>query len=378
MSAHNYSKISLLTTYVSIYDFDVICLSETYPTSTTDNNDGNLKIPEYIMYRVDHLSDVKRGGVCIYYKSMLPLKLLSINFLQECINFEVCIRKKICRFIHLYRTPSQSQDEFHDFLTNLEMKLDDSFNSNLFLTTVIGDFNAISKNWSESDRSAIEGSKIEFLTSQFGLCQIIKEPTHILQNSSSCTDLIYTTQSNMVLESGVHHSLHQNCHHQIIFDKFNLKIYYPPSYERTIFHHIQQAINLFDWENAFLNTDVNAQVFIFSNTVLNILNNYIPHETEICDDRVPPWMTSKIKELISQKNMLYSRIKKRNNSVFNKQLLQSLQPHLSKLIENAKNKYFFRISEKLNNSNTSIKCYWSLIKTLLNRKKSTLHSSKLC
>ena len=108
---------------------------------------------------------------------------------------------------------------------------------------------------------------------------------------------------------------------------------------------------------------------IFSNTVLNILNNYIPHETKICDDRDPPWMTTKIKELISQKNKLYSRIKKRNNSFLDKQLLHSLQQHLSKSIENAKNKYFFRISEKLNNPNTSTKCYWSLIKTLLNGKK---------
>ena len=40
------------------------------------------------MYRVDHPSDVKRGGVCIYYKTMLPLKVLSTNFLQECISFE--------------------------------------------------------------------------------------------------------------------------------------------------------------------------------------------------------------------------------------------------------------------------------------------------
>ena len=110
-------------------------------------------------------------------------------------------------------------------------------------------------------------------------------------------------------------------------------------------------------------------MLIFSNTVLNILNNYIPDETKICDDRDPPWMTTKIKELLSQKNKLYSRIKKRNNSFLSKQLLQSLQQHLSKSIENAKNKYFFRISEKLNKPNTSIQCYWSLIKTLLNGKK---------
>ena len=112
------------------------------------------------MYRVDYPSDVKRGEVCIYYKTMFPLKVLSTNFLQECINVEVSIRNKICRFIHLYRTPGQSQHEFHDFLTNLEMNLDDSFNSNPFLTTAIGDFNAKSNNWLEDDRSTIEGSKM--------------------------------------------------------------------------------------------------------------------------------------------------------------------------------------------------------------------------
>ena len=107
------------------------------------------------------------------------------------------------------------------------MNLDVSFNSNPFLTTVTGDFNAKSNKWSKGDRSTIEGCKIDFLTSQFVFSQIIKEPTHILENSSSCIDLTFTTQPNMVLESGVYHSLHQNCHHQIIFAKFNLKVYYP-------------------------------------------------------------------------------------------------------------------------------------------------------
>ena len=204
--------------------------------------------------------------------------------------------------------------------------------------------------------------------------QIIKEPTRILKNSYSCIDIIFTTQPNMVSESGVYYSLYQNCHHQIIFAKFNLKIYYPSLYEKTISHysqanvdHIQQTINLFDWENAFLNTDFDVQVPIFPSIVLNILNNYIPHETKIYNDRDPPFMTPKIKELISQKNKLYSSTKKRNNSFLNKHLLYSLEKYLSKSIECKK--YFFRISEKLNNPKTSKKCYWSFIKTLLNGKK---------
>ena len=129
---------------------------------------------------------------------------------------------------------------------------------------------------------------------------MIKELTHILENSSSCIERIFITQPNMVLESGVHHSLHQHCHHQVISVKFNLKVYYPPPYERTIFHYsqanvdrIQQEINLFDWENAFLKTDVDTQVSIFFNTVLNIPNNYIPHENKNCNDRDPPRMTTK-------------------------------------------------------------------------------------
>ena len=79
----------------------------------------------------------------------------------------------------------------------------------------------------------------------------------------------------------------------------------------------------------------------FSSTVLNILNNYVPHETKICDDRDTLWMIIKIKELISQKNKLYSRIKKRKNCFLNKQLLHILQQHLSKSIENAKKQIFF-------------------------------------
>ena len=79
-------------------------------------------------------------------------------------------------------------------------------------------------------------------------------------------------------------------------------------------------------------------------------------------------LTTKIKELNTQKNMLYSRIKKKNYSFLNKQLFHSLQQHLSKSIENAK-KHFFRISEKLNNPNTSTKCYGSLIKLYQKEKK---------
>ena len=60
--------------------------------------------------------------------------------------------------------------------------------------------------------------------SQFRLSQIVKKATHISQSFSSCINLLFTNQTNLVTDSGVHPSLHSNCHHQIVYAKFNLKI----------------------------------------------------------------------------------------------------------------------------------------------------------
>ena len=97
-------------------------------------------------------------------------------------------------------------------------------------------------------KTNFEGDSIENLTTQFGLHQVILEPTHILDTSSSCIDLIFTSKPNL---TGVHSSLHSNCH-QIIFAKFNLEIVYPPPYVREVWHYkdantelIRQAIKEF-------------------------------------------------------------------------------------------------------------------------------------
>ena len=40
-------------------------------------------------------------------------------------------------------------------------------------------------------------------------------------------------------------------------------------------------------KKAFHNVDVNKKVMLFNNTVLNIIRNFIPHETVTFDDREP-------------------------------------------------------------------------------------------
>ena len=116
----------------------------------------------------------------------------------------------------IHRSPSQSSEEFDKFLSNFEFLLDYIANRNPFVSIIIGDFNARSNNWCSSDKRTYEGKNLESLTSQCGFKQVISDPTHILESSSSCIDLIFTSQPNLVMNSGVRSSLHPNCHHQII------------------------------------------------------------------------------------------------------------------------------------------------------------------
>lgn len=201
ITAHNYAKVFLLKAYVTIHKFDVVCISETYLDPSTPSNDDNLEITGYTLVRSDHPSKTKGGRVCIYYKNYLPLKIVNINYLNECIRFEIKIGNKLCSFIILYRSPSQSQDEFETFLDNLELNLESSLQTNPFVVTVLGDFNAKLNNWFQHDHSTPEGISIDNIVTQYGLHQVINEPTHILETSSSCIDLIFTSQPNLIAES---------------------------------------------------------------------------------------------------------------------------------------------------------------------------------
>ena len=60
-------------------------------------------------------------------------------------------------------------------------------------------------------------------------------------------------------------------------------------------------------------------------------------------------------------------LKINNTDLFNK--FQSLQAHLKTMIEESKLKYYSRLSDKLLDSKTSPKSYWSILKTFLNNKK---------
>ena len=88
---HNFSKLCQLEAYKSLYNYDFICISETYLDSSVTHNNKNIQLDGYSLIISDHLSDSKRGCVCLYYKESLGVKIINLSAGNECILCEVFI-----------------------------------------------------------------------------------------------------------------------------------------------------------------------------------------------------------------------------------------------------------------------------------------------
>ena len=89
---------------------DIIRLTKTYLVCSTQLDEKNLEIPGYNFLRSDHQSNKKQEEVFLYYKTLLPLRVIDICLLQECICFEIMIGENRCIFAVLYMSLSRNKD----------------------------------------------------------------------------------------------------------------------------------------------------------------------------------------------------------------------------------------------------------------------------
>ena len=65
------------------------------------------------------------------------------------------------------------------------------------------------------------------------------------------------------------------------------------------------VIRMWFYREPFSNASVDGKVAIFNRPILNIFNNFIPHEIILCNDRDPLWFNDEIKLLIKEKTTTY-------------------------------------------------------------------------
>ena len=161
---------------------------------------------------------------------------------------------------------------------------------NPFCVIITGDFNCRSTQWWDNDIENNEGKLFEPFSSDLGLHQLISEATHFMGDSKSCIDLIFTDQPNLVIESGVHPSLHEQCHHQIVYGKLSVSHVKLPPYKRRIWYYdkadfvaIKKSIEMFRWHEHL------------NNMTCPDYSNFIPNKVKTIRPHQAPWITDNVK-----------------------------------------------------------------------------------
>ena len=118
-------------------------------------NNENIQLDGCGLIISDHHSDSKRGGVCLYCKESLGIKMVNLSARNECILWKISIENCKGFIVIMYRSPSQNNNQFENFLSLFEDLINHITLSDPLFYLIPGDFNAQSVNSWDDDKISI-------------------------------------------------------------------------------------------------------------------------------------------------------------------------------------------------------------------------------
>ena len=377
LSKDDFYRIHLLEAHNTNFNYDIISLCETSLNETLTVKENSL--PGYNFVSQNNPDGSKNGGVGMFYKETLPLKIRHDLSFGECLVSEINFGRKKIFFTVLYRNPKNkaASAEFENFMQNFTLLTTELRKAKPYALFFTGDFNAHSQSWYSEANTNTEGQLLDDLFTSLNLDQIISEPTHFFRDDCkpSCIDLIITDQPNLVLESGVRPSLDPSVKHQIVFSRINYRIPPPPKIKRKIWHYIsadpgliKRAIANYPWVEKLENLEnPNEQVTHLTDCILNIMSNFIPNEVKTFSSRDPEWFNRDVKNLLRKQNKLFKKLKKNGYRNEDKVALDKIREESSLAIKTARECFLRKEGLKLADSNTGEKTYWKILNKFLNK-----------
>ena len=379
--AHNYNRIPLMQTYMSQHDLHLAAFTETALKPEISNT--NIDIPGYIPIRFDLTGNDTHGGVIVYHKQDLPVKIRSdLPTPSYTIVLELFINNKSIFFIVSYRKFGQTPEEAGNFVKLYDDLLEKIDDLNNFTTILVGDYNAHHSSWYDKDKTDNYGVSFKEIFDNHDLTQMVKQPTYFNPgnpNSRTLVDLFVTNQPSLVIANEVHPSLHDTCHHQINFAKMNLNAPFPRPSKRLIWHYsradecaIFRACQQFNWRQALDPLPADDAVEFFDQTILNIAKNFIPCEQKVFHPKDPPWITTSCKNLYSIYKRKFKRFVRRGCPQAEKPYFDDLKKEYSGLVLAEKEKYLKSLGDAVSDPKTGQRKYWTALKVLINKNKATI------
>lgn len=345
--------------------YDVLVFTESWLKETSANE--SILIENFLPpFRRDRAGR-PGGGVIIYVRNTLVAHRrtdLEINGL-EAVWLEIIVRSKTILIGGFYRPPNSNNDYFDLIFESI----DKAYSTNIADIIITGDFNV---------NMLVNGhNKMTDVTQQYNLKQLIQEPTHFTETSSSLIDLFLVRTPSNVLMSGVIDNFipDQTRYHCpiILLMKFvrpKLK-----SFKRHIWNYnladydkFRQILYNINWENELNTEDVDLKVYNITSSIINAGKQAIPNKVVTIRPGESPWITSRIKKIIRKRKRTFRKFKKTKEiGLFEK--YKHLRNTVVKEIRISKENYFDKLEKLINNESSNSKIFWKTSKQLLNLSK---------
>nr|CAH7768669.1 unnamed protein product [Callosobruchus chinensis] len=338
---HNYGLtvcgvICFVLFYLENEKLDILGISETWLTDMVTSD--VLYIEGYSLIRKDR--EVGRGGgVLIYIKDSLKYQAIDVFG-----NIEQLFVKINCRDYNFvlgvaYKPPTVNYKYFIDSL-EVSFTIASTYSENILF---LGDVNI---NFLSADSVATK--YFNSMLTSLGLNQLVSEPTHIANHSTSLIDIVLTNNVNFIDSTFVrasNFSLRECVGCNIKFMKpRNEPKYFTyrdfKNFDADSFHHDLSSSNL---DHIFFVSDVDEKIKLFNSILTTLFEKHVPLKTIQITRRKAPWINDKIKMLMSERDKARAKLK-RNKTDSNLKQYRDLRNRTNFEILKLKQEFFSKLS----------------------------------
>lgn len=272
-------------------NIDIALITETWFNSKHIDNDVALQ--DFIVIRKDR-SKRKGGGVCLYVRNSLNCSKLAFSTANNYteILWVKCIYNLATYYIACCYHPPLPKYNPNVLIEELSSNIDyiNSLHDNSVIL-IAGDFNQLPS---------------DFLDSEFGLVQIVCDPTHgpnlLDKVYTNRPDIYHTTVAKSLVKTK-HLAVYIHSDKELAVSSKRTKV----SFYDLRTHNVDRLRNVLghvDWSDILSCSDVHILYPMFLEKVKRIVNNSVPIKTVSMGPRDPDYVTPLVKSLLRKRYRL--------------------------------------------------------------------------
>ena len=372
------NKVYELTELLLERAVDICCVTETWVQEGSEPILADIKREGYDIISCPRRFNKRGGGIAFISKtnqfSIKQLKMINVETF-EILEVILCGKTHTIRFSIIYRTGYLNKENKEKFFNELNLFMD-SLLLNDNINIILGDFNF---RVNTTDTLSMEFMGI---MESRGFKQMVNGPTHI---EGGCLDLVFSQLDFPIYDIKVLDTKALADHYPVEFSiKLNtvkLPSHFDiqrrdfsnldPSIFKSNINKLKQQISILDIKN---DTDIDIMLTKFNIQVKNVLDDQAPVFTKRFKVKKHIVVNKEIQEARRKKRRAERKYMK-TRSVESKNQLKASRKFLSKVVQNARNKFF---NDKFASIKFNTKQTYKIINQLLNKNQEKIFPSHFC